>query len=137
MLFLPWHERKRYLAGNDSFLVAFDLKFVTWRHHRHIGTDRRYCKAPAACVQHDREHLRASGRIAGTTLQLDESFARNPLRNVPKLARELGLSKPAIMRGLDSMRAHGIVREITGQKRYMVFAYQPWLDILSEGAQPP
>jgi hypothetical protein len=30
----------------------------------------------------------------------------------------------------------GIVNELTGQQRHRVFAYQQYLDILSEGAQP-
>jgi len=84
----------------------------------------------------DREHLRAAGRIAGTALQLHDSFTRHPLRTIPKLSKEIGLSKPAIMRGLDAMQSLGMLREITGKKRYKVFAYQTYLDILSEGAQP-
>lgn len=84
----------------------------------------------------DRDRLRASGRIAGTALQLHESFTRHPLRTIPRLGNELGLSKPTIMRGLAAMQSLGILREITGKKRYKIFAYQPYLDILSEGAQP-
>lgn len=84
----------------------------------------------------DRERLRAAGRIAGTALQLHESFTRHPLRTIPKLGKELGLSKPAIQRGLDTMQVLGMVREVTGKQRYKVFAYQTYLDILSEGAQP-
>lgn len=86
--------------------------------------------------QDDRDRLRAAGRIAGTALQLHEAFTRNPLRTTPRLAEETGLSKPAIGRGLDAMQAHGVIREITGKQRYKIFAYQPYLDILSEGAQP-
>jgi len=86
--------------------------------------------------QNDRERLRATGRIAGTALQLHEAFTRNPLRTIPRLVSELGPSKPAIGRGLDAMQERGIIREITGKQRYMIFAYQPYLDILSEGAQP-
>lgn len=84
----------------------------------------------------DRERLRQSGRIAGTALQLHESFTRHPLRTMPTLGKELGLSKPTVQRGLDAMQVSGMVREITGKKRYKVFAYQNYLDILSEGAQP-
>lgn len=86
--------------------------------------------------QDDRERLRQYGRIAGTALQLHEVFTRHPLRTIPIIVQELGLSKPAITRGLAAMQSLGIVREITGKQRYMIFAYQPYLDILSEGAQP-
>ncbi len=86
--------------------------------------------------QSDREHLRAAGRIAGTALQLHEVFTRHPLRTIPLLVKETGLSKPAVARGLAAMEAHQVIREITGKQRYKIYAYQPYLDILSEGAQP-
>lgn len=84
----------------------------------------------------DRSRLRLAGRIAGTALQIHEELTRNPLRTIPRLRESLGLSKPAIARGLDAMQALGMVREVTGKQRYKVFAYQTYLDILSEGAQP-
>jgi Fic family protein len=86
--------------------------------------------------QNDRAHLRAAGRIAGTALQLHEVFSRNPLRTTALLVKETGLSKPAIARGLDTMQGLGVIREITGKQRYKIYAYQPYMDILSEGAQP-
>lgn len=87
--------------------------------------------------QDDRERLRGTGRIAGTALRLHEAFTRNPLRTTALLVQETGLSKPAIARGLDAMAGSGMsIREITGKQRYRIFAYQPYLDILSEGAQP-
>lgn len=84
----------------------------------------------------DRERLRSSGRIAGTALQLHETFTRHPLRTIPRMVKELGLSKPTVMRSLEKMQELDMIREVTGKKRYMVFAYQAYLDILSEGAQP-
>ena len=86
--------------------------------------------------QSDRERLRSAGRIAGTALQLHEAFTRNPLRTGALLVKETGLSKPAIARGLEAMQGLGIIREITGKQRYKIYAYQQYLDILSEGAQP-
>ncbi len=86
--------------------------------------------------QNDRARLRARGRIAGTALQLHEAFSRNPLRTTALLVKETGLSKPAIARGLGVMQDAGVLREITGKQRYKIYAYQPYLDILSEGAQP-
>lgn len=86
--------------------------------------------------QTDRERLRLTGRIAGTVSRLHETFTRSPLHTIPRLVKETGLSKPAVARGLEAMRDTGIIREITGKQRYKVFAYQPYLDILSEGAQP-
>lgn len=86
--------------------------------------------------QRDRERLRAQGRIAGTALQLLDGFARNPLRTSRLLVAETGLSKPTIARGLDAMQRNGMIREVTGKQRYKVYAYQAYMDILNEGAQP-
>jgi Fic family protein len=89
-----------------------------------------------ALFGNDRERLRSAGRIAGTALQLHETFTKHPLRTIPRMVKELGLSKPTVMRSLEKMQDLGMIREVTGKKRYMVFAYQAYLDILSEGAQP-
>lgn len=87
--------------------------------------------------QDDRERLRGTGRIAGTALRLHEAFTRNPLRTTALLVEETGLSKPTIARGLDAMAGSGMsIREITGKQGYRIFAYQPYLDTLSEVAQP-
>ncbi|WP_425600437.1 Fic family protein [Luteimonas salinisoli] len=86
--------------------------------------------------QDDRDRLRTTGRTAGTALQLHEAFSRNPLRTSALLVKETGLSKPAISRGLTIMQDLAVIREVTGKQRYKVFAYQSYLDILSEGAQP-
>ena len=86
--------------------------------------------------QGDRERLRETGRIAGTALQLHDIFARNPLSTSPRLVKETGLSKPTVARSLKAMQALGLIREITGKRRYQVYAYSAYLDILGEGAQP-
>ena len=43
-------------------------------------------------------------------------------------------AQPAVAIG--TLSDMGLVNELTGQRRGRVFAYQAYLDILSEGAQP-
>jgi hypothetical protein len=48
-----------------------------------------------------------------------------------------GLSFPAGSKGMRQLKTLGIVREITGQQRNRVFAYQQYLSILNEGTERP
>jgi Fic family protein len=48
----------------------------------------------------------------------------------------LPLSAPTIRAAIRTLQELAIVNELTGQQRHRVFAYQAYLDILSEGAQP-
>jgi Fic family protein len=84
----------------------------------------------------DRQRLRETGRLAGSALQLHERMTYHPIRSIQRLVGETGLTKPTVARGLDKMIELGIVEEITGRKRNKAFAYQQYLAILSEGAQP-
>lgn len=84
----------------------------------------------------DRQRLRETGRLAGNALQLHERMTYHPIRSIQRLVEETGLTKPTVARGLDKMIDLGIVEEITGRKRNKAFAYQQYLAILSEGAQP-
>ena len=55
---------------------------------------------------------------------------------VPQLQPQLALSAPTIRAAIKTLQEMEIVNELTGQRRHRVFAYQTYLDILSEGAQP-
>lgn len=55
---------------------------------------------------------------------------------VPQIAPHLALSAPTVRAAVRTLEALEIVNELTGQQRHRVFAYQAYLDILSEGAQP-
>lgn len=119
-------------SGDWEGWLGFFFEGIAATSSQAVDTAQRLLKLFNA----DRERLRSLGRIAGTALQLHETFTRHPLRTIPRLVKELGLSKPTVMRSLERMQELGMIREVTGKKRYMVFAYQAYLDILSEGAQP-
>jgi len=65
-----------------------------------------------------------------------EQFARRVVLTVPQIAPHLALSAPTVRAAVRTLEALEIVNELTGQQRHRVFAYQAYLDILSEGAQP-
>jgi len=52
------------------------------------------------------------------------------------MAKELKLTYPTVASALDRMKKLHIVKELTGYKRNRVFAYAPYVKILSEGTEP-
>lgn len=57
---------------------------------------------------------------------------RHPLINVKGLSNELGVSFPTANNLLDGFLAHGLVDEVTGQKRNRIFRYTPYLCLFDE-----
>jgi len=55
----------------------------------------------------------------------------------PLLAEKTGLSSPTVNAALTYLVNLGILEEITGRQRGRVYAYQGYLDILSEGTESP
>lgn len=84
----------------------------------------------------DRARIATLGARAGNVGLVFEQFARRVLLNVAQARPQLALSPPTIRAAIATLSDMGIVNELTGQRRHRVFAYQSYLEILSEGAQP-
>lgn len=89
-----------------------------------------------ALLGKDRARIALLGKRAGNVGLVFEQFARRVLIGVPQVKPHLALSAPTIRAAIRALEEMEIVNELTGQRRYRVFAYSAYLDILSEGAQP-
>jgi Fic family protein len=89
-----------------------------------------------ALLTRDRARIATLGTRAGNVGLVFEQFARRVLLGVPQVKPHLALSAPTIRAAIRTLEDLKIVNELTGQRRDRVFAYQQYLDILSEGAQP-
>lgn len=89
-----------------------------------------------ALLARDRARIAALGRRAGNVGMVFEQFARRVVVTVPQLQPHMALSAPTIRAAVRTLEEMEIANELTGQRRHRVFAYQQYLDILSEGAQP-
>ncbi len=89
-----------------------------------------------ALLARDRARIAALGKRAGNVGLVFDQFARRVVLSVPQVAPQLALSPPTIRAAVRALEELDIVNEVTGQQRHRVFAYQQYLDILSEGAQP-
>lgn len=89
-----------------------------------------------ALLAEDRARIAKLGVRAGNVGLVFDQFARRVLLGVPQIQPHLTLSTPTIRAAVATLQEMEIVNELTGQRRHRIFAYQRYLEILSEGAQP-
>lgn len=71
-----------------------------------------------------------------SALAVFEQLQQRPISSVAQLREAVGLTYPTVSAALERMKQLGIVTELTGGKRNRLFAYAPYIAILSEGTEP-
>jgi Fic family protein len=89
-----------------------------------------------ALFSNDAARIRELGRATANALRVFDAFRARPVISLPGITERAGIAFTTAARMIEELRALGIVREITGRKRERVYAYQAYLDILNEGAEP-
>ena len=89
-----------------------------------------------ALFAEDERRIRETGRAAGSAQLAFAVLRRRPLVTIDGVANGAGMTFPTASRAIDTLTELHIVRELTGKKRYRVFAYDGYLSILNEGTQP-
>ena len=84
----------------------------------------------------DAAKARDLGRAAANALRVFDALRARPIASINDLSRRTAVSYPTVARAIDALAALGIVRELTGRKRDRVFAYDRYLAVLNEGAEP-
>lgn len=85
--------------------------------------------------QHDEQNIQTLGRSASSTLRVFRVLCERPLATLSQICESTGLSFPAVSKGMRQIEQLDIAREITGQQRNRVFAYDRYLAILNEGTE--
>jgi len=83
-----------------------------------------------------RQQIQRLGRPAGSALQVHAALQRHPLVTIAKTVSLTGLSQPTVSSSFLRLADLGVVREVTGRRRDRLFAYGPYLDLLTEGTEP-
>jgi len=89
-----------------------------------------------ALMREDGVRIGQLGRSAGAAQQVFTALCERPLLSITEAGRRRRVAFPTASKGMDSLLALGIVRELTGRRRNRVFAYERYLAILSEGTEP-
>jgi Fic family protein len=85
--------------------------------------------------QQDEQKIQTAGRAASTLLRVFRILCERPLATVSQMRQRSGLSFPTVSKTVDALGQLGIVREVTGQRRNRIFAYNDYLNILNEGTE--
>ena len=89
-----------------------------------------------ALFRADEARLSGLGRSGPSVRQVFAALCRRPLNSIKQLSSVCSLSFSTTAKALETLVDLGIAREITGGQRNRLFAYDAYLAILSEGAEP-
>jgi len=120
------------IEGDWEAWVDFFLEGVTMTASNAVETAKRL----VSLFQQDEQKIQSLGRGASTPLRVFRALCERPLLSLNEVCRRTGLSFPAAGKGMKSLIRLEIAREITGQRRNRIFAYDRYLTILSEGTEP-
>jgi len=120
------------LEGDWEAWVDFFLEGVEHVAAGAVDTARRL----VALFEDDRQRVQGLGRIAATTLRVFGALCQRPLVTLSQVSERTGISFPSAAKGMNALVGLGIARELTGQRRNRIFAYDRYLSILTEGTEP-
>jgi Fic family protein len=126
------HLQRVRTHGDWERWVRFFMEGVISTSAEAISTTRRIL----ALFEKDRRSIETLGRAAASAFRVHEYLQRKPITGVGEIEKDLGLTYPTVAGALDRMKKLRIVKELTGFKRNRVFAYAPYVELLSEGTEP-
>lgn len=126
------HLNRVRTHGDWEGWLGFFLDGVAETAQQAVDTAQRLL----ALLARDRARIATLGQRAGNVGLVFDQFARRVASNVPRLLPDVPLSAPTLRAAITTLQDLGILNEVTGQRRHRVYAYQAYLEILSEGAQP-
>ena len=89
-----------------------------------------------ALFSEDADRVQSLGRAAASALRVFNALRERPLITLNEVLRHTKISFPTATKGMNALVELGIVRELTGQRRNRIFAYDRYLSILNEGIEP-
>lgn len=138
-LFLKQHRPLYYdlldrvrCAGDWEAWVDFFLEGVETTALGAIETALRL----VTLFNQDTRRLEQSGRSAANTLRVLAVLRQRPLLSLTQLCQHTAMTFPTANKIMARLVEAGIARELTGQRRNRVFAYDAYLSILNEGGEP-
>ena len=116
-------------TGDWEAWLLFFLEGVQQTATEAVSTARRL----QSLFQADQARIQQQGRNAGSALRIHDSLKQRPITSVKQAAAHAKLSFPTASSALGILERAGIARELTGRKRNRLFAYDGYVNIISEG----
>ncbi len=126
------HLQRVRTDGDWEGWLRFFLEGVISTSDEAVRTTRRIL----ALFEKDRRQLEKLGRAAASAFRVHQYLQKKPISGIREIEKGLRLTYPTVADALDRMKKARIVKELTGFKRNRVFAYAPYVKLLSEGTEP-
>src|SRR5690606_36579118 len=84
---------------------------------------------------HRRKIVNSFGRSAGSGLQILETLFERPIINVNEIANKLNITFAAANNLVQRFFDAGILIETTGQQRYRLFSYEPYISLFASNGR--
>lgn len=126
------HLQRVRTHGDWEGWVRFFMEGVVSTSEEAVSTTRRIL----TLFEKVRRSLETLGRAAASAFRVHEYLQKKPITGIREMEKDLGLTYPTVAGALDRMKKLRIVKELTGFKRNRVFAYAPYVELLSEGTEP-
>ena len=121
-------------TGDWEAWLAFFLEGVRTTAEGAVATSRRletmFASDRAAIEQR-------AGRRAGSVLRVYDALKETPILTLPGVCARTSLSFPPVSSAMKLLVEQGISREIMGNRRDRLFAYDKYLAVLNEGTEAP
>ena len=118
--------------GNWEEWLHFFLEGVAQTAERAASTARQLLDL----FDEDASLIQQQGRTASSALRVHRALQEKPIASLQEAGNRVGLASTATTTGMRVLETLGIVREITGRERDRRYAYQQYIEILSEGTEP-
>ncbi|MEO8903295.1 MAG: winged helix-turn-helix transcriptional regulator [Polyangiaceae bacterium] len=74
---------------------------------------------------------------SSSALRVLDALSKRPITSAKDLAKESAVSIPTALSTLSVLREKGMVAELTGRKKNMLFAYSAFIEVLNRGTELP
>ena len=126
-------QRVRF-DGDWEYWIRFFMRGVLEVSNQAIDT----AKTLIELVEVDRSRIRGELKMSSSSaLRVLDALAKRPITSAKALATESAVSIPTALSTLSALREKGIVAELTGRKKNMLFAYSAYIDVLNSGTELP
>ena len=120
-------------TGDWERWLAFFFEGVLETAQGAVATTRQLLEV----FEEDRTNITQRGaRRASSALRVHQALSSDPILSLSDAQERSGLAFPGTSSGMNLLVELGIAREITGRRRNRLFAYDRYLDVLSEGTEP-
>jgi len=119
-------------TGDWEAWMEFFLEGVSETANSAVSTAERLL----ALFDENEAKIQEQGRLAGSALRVHQALKEQPIISLREVADSTGMTLPTAGSGMSLLEGLGIAREITGRDRFRRYAYQQYIDILSEGTEP-